>query len=55
MATSHHFKSHLIIILFNKTTNITQTKLASVSLCCKSHLFKTASIKILSEISKQGS
>jgi len=39
------FQKPLIIILTNKIANIIKTKLASVSLCCKIHCFKTANIK----------
>jgi len=35
---------------FNTVCFIIATKLASVSLCCKSHCFTTANIKILSTL-----
>jgi len=41
-------RMQLIIMLTNKIANIIETTLASVSVCYKSHCFKTANIKILS-------
>jgi len=36
----------LLTILPYKSAEIIETKLASVSVCCKSHRFKTANIKL---------
>jgi len=38
------FKNVLLVILPHITANSIKTKLTSICLCCKSHLYKTAKI-----------